>query len=70
MRENKELCPDTSIELVKKIVDNTFPADKFQQTSVPDSKKLIKGHSADIPIRVLAALYVTNILVSQIKLQS
>jgi len=69
MREDKELCPDTSIELVKKIVDKTFPADKFQQTSVPDSKKLIKGHRVDIPIRVLAALYVTNILVSQIESQ-
>ena len=54
---------------MKKIVDKTFPADKFQQTSVPDSKKLIKGHRVDIPIRVLAALYVTNILVSQIESQ-
>ena len=54
---------------MKKIVDNTFPTDKFQQTSVPDSKKLIKEHNIDIPIRVLAALYVTNILVSQIKSQ-
>ena len=70
MRENKELCPETSIELVKRIVDKTFPADKFQQTSIPDSKKLIKGHNVDIPIRVLAALYVSNILVSQIKSQS
>ena len=70
MREREKTCPETSIEIVKRIVDKTFPAEKFQQTPVPDSKKLIKGHSADIPIRVLAALYVSNILVLRIKSQS
>lgn len=63
----KKLGPEKSLEIIKGVVDETYPHEEFENTLVAVDDKAIGIGRTDIPIRILAGLYSCLWLTERIK---
>ena len=61
------MSPERALDTIKEKVDEHFPEEEFKDLSVTNSNALLENTDSDIPVRVLAAFFACNFLVSQLK---
>jgi hypothetical protein len=61
------LGPEESLEIIRDVVDETFPEDEYGKSWVDIDEDKFGVGRADIPLRILAALYACLWLVSRIE---
>ena len=66
-RDKTGMSPERALDTIKEKVDKHFPEEEFQDRSATNSSTLLENTDSDIPIRVLAAFFACNFLVSQLK---
>jgi len=66
-RDKTGMSPERALDTIKEKVDKHFPEEEFKDLSVTNSNALLENTDSDIPVRVLAAFFACNFLVSQLK---
>ena len=66
-RDKNGMSPERALDTIKEKVDEHFPEEEFKDLSVTNSNALLENTDSDIPVRVLAAFFACNFLVSQLK---
>jgi DNA (cytosine-5)-methyltransferase 1 len=67
--DKRKLSPEKSLEIIKSVVDDTYPEDEFDKTMVDVDPYAFRVGRTDLPIRILAGLYACLWIVERVRAQ-